>query len=83
MAEQASEYLQEQIDNQPVTAVLVCFAAGLAVGAGLVALSCQSSEHDTASRWGMGTRSQREALTQRISDAVLQAIPAQWRHAMS
>jgi hypothetical protein len=83
MARQASDYLHDQIDNHPVTAVLACFAAGLAVGAGLVALSCQSAEHDTASRWGLGTRSQREALTQRISDAVMQAIPAQWRHALS
>ena len=83
MAQQAGEYLHEQIDNQPMTAVLVCFAAGLAVGAGLVALSCQASEYDTASRWGLGTRSQRDAFTHRITDAVMQAIPSQWRHAMS
>jgi len=67
------DYLEHAIDDQPMTVMCISFAAGLAVGAGLVALLCETQGH-----WSTEPRS----LAERVSDAVMQALPTNWRHTM-
>jgi hypothetical protein len=73
-AAEAKDYMSRTLHEQPLTIAWVSFAAGVAVGAGAVVVLCQSqsSSHTTVN-----------SLAARITDAVMNALPNQWRSAMS
>lgn len=59
------EQIASVVDERPLATVCVAFGLGLIAGAGLVALYCQSMHQPTTM----------ESLTQRLTDAVRNAIP--------
>lgn len=65
---QVPEQLAAVVDERPLATVCAAFGLGLVAGVGLVALYCQTMQHQATTY---------ESLTQRLSDAVRSAIPPQ------
>lgn len=63
---QVPEQIVSAVDERPLATVAVAFGLGLVAGVGLVALYCQTMQHQATTY---------ESLTQRLTDAVRSAIP--------
>ena len=69
----AQQWTTEMVESQPLATVCTVFAAGFVVGVGAVAaLSAASPRSQSQKRMA-----QMEGLSQRIADAVCNAIPHQ------